>query len=161
MLLTKKVSRLMALLVLLMGIITVACTASGSGESEPAMEDMDHSHDAAMEEMDHDHGDEHSDRIPNPNGAAVHIIAPADGATFSASDEVLVEVSVENFELGVDGSHWHVYVDGSSWGMVTGGNTDQPLTGLEPGEHMIEVFLSIPTHEEMEQGDSIMINIAE
>ncbi len=159
MLLTKKVStRLIALLVLLMGMLVVACS---SGGGEPAMEETEHNHDAGMEEMDHDHGDEHSERIPNPDGATVSIIAPADGATFSASDEVLVEVSVENFELGAAGSHWHVYVDGSSWGMVTGGNTDQPLRGLEPGMHEISVYIAGGDHIEFQDGDAIMITVGE
>lgn len=151
--------------IMLVGIVSVACTSSSAG-SEPAMEEMAHDEEMTHDEgMAHDeamaHEDDHSQRIPNPHGAAVSITAPADGTTFAAADEVLVEVNVENFDLAQDGNHWHVYVDGSSWGMVTGGNTDQPLRGLEPGMHEISVFIAGGDHIEFEDGDSIMITITE
>ena len=145
------------LFLLLLAIAVSAC--GGNAGSEPAASDdiseMDETdHEAInMEEMD-------MNRVPN-DGASVKIISPSSGDSFPAGQQVVVEIETENFDLSAEGYHWHVYVDGESWGMVMGGNTDQPLTGLEPGEHMIEVFLSIPTHEEMEQGDSIMINMAE
>lgn len=122
-----------------------------------ADEQMDMEMDEGVEgEMSHGGGE----RVPN-EGAAIRITAPADGATFQAGEQVIVEVEVENFVLGEDGNHWHVYVDDVSWGMVVGGNTDQPLTGLEPGAHEVSAYLSIGTHEEMMDGDSVTIVVEE
>ena len=63
--------------------------------------------------------------------------------------------------MGEDGNHWHVYVNGSSWGMVMGRNTSEIVRGLEPGEHQIEVYLSLESHEELEDGDGVTITIVE
>ena len=144
------------LILLLITFVIAAC-----GGSEPAASDEM----GDMEEMDdeHEHDDMEamsSNRIPN-EGATVQITSPSSGDSFAASQQIIVEIETENFDLTEEGYHWHVYVDGESWGMVLGGNYDQPLTGLEPGEHMIEVFLSIPSHEEMEDGDSVMITVTE
>lgn len=150
---------------LLGAIFMTACSSAGG--SEPAageMEEMDHE----AGDMEHNDGDmehEHDDdgavnRIPNQKGATITIISPADGDTVNALDQVLVEVDVENFEL-TSGAHWHVYVDDVSYGMVMGGNTDQALPGLEPGEHEISVYLSLETHEEYEDGDSVTIFVEE
>ncbi len=147
---------------LVAGLFLAACTSSGGDEpaaNDTSMDDMDHE-DMDHEDMDHEHEEEHN-RIPTEGGATITITSPEDGATFSTLDQVLVEVDVENFELGEDGNHWHVYVDGVSFGMVMGGNTDQALPGLEPGEHEISVFMSIGTHEEYEDGDSITIVVEE
>ncbi|WP_420643272.1 hypothetical protein [Candidatus Leptofilum sp.] len=137
------------------GFVLVAC--SGAGDPEP---DADGE---SMEEMDdasHDHEDK-PDRIPNEGGATISIISPEEGATFNTLDQVLIEVEVDNFVLGEDGNHWHVYVDGVSFGMVMGGNTDQALPGLDPGEHEVSVFMSIDTHEEYADGDSVTIVVEE
>lgn len=140
----------------------VACSSSGGTEpvaDDETMENMDE-----MEEMDHEDGDDHAEapnRVPNEGGAAITITSPEKGAIFGTLDQVLVEVDVESFALGEDGNHWHVYVDGVSFGMVMGGNTDQALPGLEPGEHEVSVFLSIDTHEEYEDGDSVIIVVEE
>ena len=142
------------------GLFLAACSSSGG--AEPAVtEDEEHEGDDHEEDEDHDHNDHAEDRIPNEGGATITITSPEDGATFSTLDQVLVEVSVANFDLGADGNHWHVYVDGVSYGMVMGGNTDQALPGLEPGEHEISVFMSIGSHEEYEDGDSVMIMVEE
>jgi hypothetical protein len=114
----------------------------------------------SMDGMDMNH-DTEPGRVPNEGGAAITITSPADGATFSTLDQVLVEVEVENFELGADGNHWHVYVDDVSFGMVMGGNTDQALPGLDPGEHEVSVYLSLGSHEEYEDGDSVTIIVEE
>ena len=137
----------LVLMMLVAGLFLAACSSS-----EDSMENMD-----GMEEMDHA---ETPDRIPNEGGASITITSPQAGDTFNTLDQVIVEVEVENFELGGN-NHWHVYVDGTSYGMVMGGNTDQALPGLEPGEHEISVFLSIETHEEYEDGDSVMIVVEE
>ena len=142
----------LVLMMLVAGLFLAAC--SSSGDSEDSMENMD-----GMEEMDHEHVDE-PNRIPNEGGATITITSPQAGDTFNTLDQVIVEVEVENFELGGN-NHWHVYIDGTSYGMVMGGNTDQALPGLEPGEHEISVFLSIETHEEYEDGDSVMIVVEE
>jgi hypothetical protein len=157
-------------------LFAVACTpsndeGSAANEAQTTEEEMQSEEEMEHEdETEHDEEAEHSDehehdedevheRVPN-NGSAIHILSPADGATFGAGDEVTVEVEVENFTLG-EGNHWHIYVDGSSWGMVMGENTDDTLRGLEPGEHEIGVYLSIDTHEELEDGDAITIVVEE
>lgn len=161
---------------LFIAFLLAACSSSGGSEpaandetmenmDNEAMTDMDHEdmgdQDMTdMEEMDHEHEDEHN-RIPNEGGATITITSPEDGTTYGTLDQVLVEVKVENFALGEDGKHWHVYVDGVSFGMVMGGNTDQALPGLEPGEHEVSVFLSLGTHEEYEDGDSVTVVVEE
>ncbi len=165
---------------LLAGLFLVACASTDDTDpsaDDSTMENMDHesmnedemenmNHDEMdtdhedMEDMDHEHLDEHN-RIPNEGDATITILAPEEGATFSTLDQVLVEVAIENFELGVDGSHWHVYVDDVSFGMVMGGNTDQALPGLEPGEHEVSVYLALGTHEEYADGDSVTIIVEE
>ncbi len=152
----KRYVKLRTLLPLLfMVLILSAC--GGNAGSEPAasndMSEMD-----STEEMNHE--EMSMNRVPN-EGAAIQITSPQNGAAFASGEQVVVEIETENFDLSQEGYHWHVYVDGESWGMVTGGNKDQPLTGLASGEHMIEVYLSNPSHEELENGDSIMINVAE
>lgn len=144
-------------------VIFTACTTAASEEAAEEemgeMEEMEHD-----EEMEHEEGDDHdhsAERIPNQGGAAIFIVSPEDGATFPHGEQIIVEVGFENFSLTETGNHWHVYVDGESWGMVMGGNTEQPLTGVDPGEHEISVFMSIESHEEYEDGDSIQIIVEE
>lgn len=154
---------------LLIAILAAACSSSGSSsEDDAANEEATAEHDDDNADDDHEdaEGEEHDDseppvRIPNENGAAIRIIAPADGDTFKYGDQIIVEVETDNFDLNQEGNHWHVFVDGSSWGMIMGGNTDTPLSGVEPGEHEISVYLSIPTHEEYEDGDAIRVTVAE
>lgn len=147
-------------LLLVFGLLLFAAC---SGDSSGSNTNTDEEH-AAEEEGEHEmeeHGDhEHSeDRIPNPDGAAISILSPADGATFSAGDEVPVEVQIDNFILGENDNHWHVYVDGTSWGMVVGGNTSETLRGLEAGEHDIEVYIAGGDHIEFEDGDAVTITV--
>ncbi len=164
----KRYVKLQALLpLLLVALILPAC--GGNTGSEPAasddMSEMDSTEEMNHEDMaemgdDHDHEEMSMNRVPN-EGAAIQIMSPQNGASFSSGEQVVVEIETENFDLSQEDYHWHVYVDGESWGMVMGGNKDQPLTGLETGEHMIEVYLSIPSHEELEEGDSVMITVTE
>ena len=42
-----------------------------------------------------------------------------------------------------------------------GGRTTQALRGLEPGEHEISVYLSNGGHEELMEGDAILIEVKE
>lgn len=155
------------LLIVSFGLLS-ACAGMGAesaaGEEDAAEMDaseMEHEEGADHEDdHEHEHDEGQVQRVPN-EGAIIRIISPEDGETFAAGEQVLVEVEVEGFDLAQEGNHWHVYVDGTSWGMVMGANTDQPLTGLEPGEHEIAVFLSIDTHEELEEGDAVKITVAE
>jgi uncharacterized protein involved in copper resistance len=166
-----QLSKLTVILIFLATLLlAVACTTTGGAEPDAEnsdetieemdsedMEEMDHDeedmdHDEEdMEDMEHDDEHDHDEmehtRIPNEGGASIHIVTPANGATLAADEQLIVEVEMENFNYGDDGNHWHIYIDGSSWGMVTGHNTDQALSGLEPGEHEIAVFMSIETHE--------------
>ena len=143
-----------------------ACGGSDSMEDEHS-EGMEMEHQDEGEESEHDHEegmDEHGrgDIVMIPNdGASIFITAPGGNATFSTDEDVLVEVSVENFTLGEEGNHWHVYVDDVSYGMVMGGRLEQALRGLEPGEHTISVFLSNGGHEELMEGDAIVIQVEE
>ena len=131
----------------------IACNSSEDSGSTDTDELMKIDHD---EEMDHDDND--LDVIPN-DGAVIRIISPSDGIAIKEGDDLLVEVETEDFILGENGNHWHIYIDGSSWGMVMGGNHDQVLRGLSEGEHEISVFMSIDTHEQLADGDSITVNV--
>lgn len=144
--------------VLLLALFLAACSADGDMDHDDmeSMGDMDHDDMENMDDM--DHGD--SDRVPN-EGRTVRIVAPAAGAIFDRGADVVVEVETENFTLGTEENHWHVYVDGQSFGMVMGSNTDQVLRNLEPGTHEIEVRLSISTHEELEEGAAVTITVTE
>lgn len=144
--------------------VGVACSAA---EDTPADDDeMEHEMEHEDDEMEHDMEhveDEHDhagmERIPN-DGATIQITAPEDGAVIQG-EEFEVSIDVQNFALDDDGSHWHVYVDGTSWGMVIGGDTSYVLHGVEPGEHVVETYLALGTHEELEQGDTINITVEE
>lgn len=137
--------------------ISTACSSVSSGSGDNVGVE---SAGGEVEDGEHEHEDEHEDivRIPN-NGASIQIISPLDGATFSESENLAVEVQVDNIELGVDGNHWHIYVDGKSWSMVTGGDTDQELGDLEHGVFEISVFLTLRSHEELEDGDAVTITV--
>ena len=104
------------LLLLLLLLPAVIFNAACSGEEASSDHEMNHS------ATDTDHADEGVVRVPNENGAAIQITSPANGATFAAGEQVIVEVSTDNFPLGETDNHWHVYVDGASWGMIMGGN---------------------------------------
>lgn len=149
-----------AVWIFLVGLFLLAGCGTQEDVDEPAMDTMDGEMEHEETDDEHDEADHALNRIPNQDGATVSIISPADGDTFPAGDQVIVEIELQNFELG-EGNHWHIYVDGTSWGMVMGENTDQPLTGMKPGEHEIAVFLSIDTHEEYEDGDQITITVEE
>lgn len=148
-----------SLLLILVLAFMAACTAtpaSDGSESDVDQEGVEHNEDAG-----HDEGGSHvEERIPN-DGAVIRIVSPADGATFAQGDEVVVEVETDNFVLGEEGNHWEVYVNDTSWGSVEGGNTDEVLRGLEPGEHEISVFLSLGSHEQLQEGDRITITVEE
>lgn len=68
-------------------------------------------------------------------------------------------IETVNFSIGEEGNHWHIYLDGNPI-MVMGGTTFV-LQNLSPGHHEIKVYLSLETHEDLEQGDSVMIMVSE
>jgi hypothetical protein len=138
-------------------VIVLAFAFSGCQTQPATTEHTDGEHDT---EHEHETEHEHGDRLPN-DGAVIHIISPTGGTTFASGDEIVVEVEVTDFDLAADGSHWHLYVDGTTWSQVVGGGTKEVIRGLEPGEHHIEVYLGLPTHEELEDGDMIMITVTE
>lgn len=163
MIFSKKCLSSKLLISILLILIIAAFYACSSTETEPNTESGE------MEAMEHEEGDEHTEeeheeehmkeeRIPN-EGASIVIISPDSGSTFGTGEEVTVEVEVQQFALGEDGNHWHVYVDGTSWGMVVGGRTTETLRGLDPGAHQIEVYLTDGSHAELEDGDSIGITL--
>ena len=108
----------------------------------------------------HDHGAGHGPRrLPN-DGASIHLHSPLDGAIFEPGDEVQIEIAYDNFELGEDGNHWHVYVDGKSAQMIMGKMTMATLSNLEPGRHEVSAYLSVGSaHDELEEGDTVTILI--
>lgn len=180
---------LVVIAIMLFALLLAAC-GSGGDENEAGAEDMNDAthnneemdHNENMDDMNHEdeamdhdqdmdnmnHNDEAMDheesdsvqRLPN-DGAVIRIVSPAPGAIFTSGEDIVVEIEVENFDLTVEEQHWHVYVDGLSWGMVMGANTDEVLRGVSAGEHEIQVYLSIPGHEELEEGDMIQIEVKE
>ena len=149
----KSLTKKLLLTLFLVFSLTLFAACTGDATSNSNTEEGEH---AGEEDGEHEHSE---GRIPNPDGAAVTLLSPADGAAFAEGDEVIVEVQVDNFALGEDGNHWHVYVDGSSWGMVIGGNTSESLRGIEPGEHEISVYIAGGDHIEFEEGDAIHITV--
>ena len=148
----RKVILILGLLILGV-VVLIACNSSENTETTDSDEAM---------KMDQDEGVEHDDNNPDviPNdGAVIRIISPSNGITIKEGEDLLVEVETENFALGENDNHWHVYIDDSSWGMVMGRNHDQVLRGLSAGEHEISVFLSIDTHEQLADGDSITVTV--
>ncbi|MFO7539163.1 MAG: DUF6130 family protein [Chloroflexota bacterium] len=153
-----KQMKIRLLLTLLAALFLVACSPAGETAVDDHHEDNTHNTEGHGE--DHAEGNDHGDRIPN-NGAVVRIMAPAAGDTFARGDQVVVEIETENFVLGEDGNHWHVFVNDESWGMIMGANQSEVLRGLPPGEHEISVTLSIGTHEDLADGDSVTITVTE
>lgn len=142
---------LYTLFVLLLAAFVVGCTANSSDGAGDAEQDAEHT----PADAEHDHPVE---TVPN-NGAVIRITEPADQDTFKVGDDIVVKVAIENFAIGVDGNHWHVFVDDAEYSMVTGQNTDETLRGLEAGEHVISVYLANSDHQDLEEGDSITIKV--
>ena len=118
---------------------------------------------APTEEDEDDHGHEDEEdvfMVPN-NDAVITIVSPQSGTSFASGEDIVVVVEIENFDLNVGGSHWHLQVDGVAYGMVVGNVLQQVVRNLEPGEHTITAHLSLGTHEELEDYSEITINVAE
>ena len=140
----KKITLLLSLLALLLA----ACGSDSHGQHQSP---GDHSHDRGNEEAS-------SGRVPN-NGAVVRIVSPVEGATFSQDDQIIVEIEVENFTVGVAGNHWHIYANGVSQGMIMGQTAEYVLRGLEPGSYELSVYLADSDHRDLEDGDSVQITV--
>ncbi|MCA9875457.1 MAG: hypothetical protein KC441_17420 [Anaerolineales bacterium] len=134
-------------------------TPTDAGDMSGMDHEMDHTEDMTGMEMDGVGHDAEARRFVPNDGAVVHIMSPADGAVYKSSDDVPVMIETTNFTVGDEGKHWHIYLDGSPT-MVMGG-TSFVLQNLSPGEHEIEVFLSLATHEDLEQGDKVIIVVEE
>lgn len=132
---------------------TVACSTNTTEETTTEEEPTDEH----QEDDDHEHP---TARIPN-NGAVIRFVLPADGAVFKTTDEIPVQVEVENFDLTQDGNHWHISVDGTEWLMVVSGDLDDVIRGLTPGEHQVEATLATGDHQDLEEGDTVTITVEE
>lgn len=148
-------SALTLLFILLFTLSVAAACSTNTTDTETTTEE---------EQTDeHQEGDDHAhpaDRIPN-NGAVIRFVSPTDGAVFKTTDEIPVQVEVENFDLTQDSNHWHISVDGTEWLMVMSGDLNDVIRGLTPGEHEVEVTLSTGEHQDLEEGDTITITIEE
>ena len=111
-----------------------------------------------METTDAEHDEVDDVFVPN-NGAEVKLVSPADGAVLAAGADIPITIETVNFPIGENGNHWHIYLDGTPI-MVMGGNTFV-LQNLSSGQHTIEVFLSLGTHENLEEGDTRTITVEE
>ena len=131
------------LVLILAAAFTVGCTSKSTDESE---HEAEHSAEEGVE------------IVPN-NGVTVRITSPADGAIFKAGEDIVVEVAFENFALGASGNHWHILVDGAEYTMVTGVATSEVLKGIQAGKHEIAVAMSNSNHQELEDGDMVMIEV--
>ncbi len=141
-------------LLILSAFVMVGCqsqTATETATEHDAEHSADHEHSSETES---------SARVPN-DGAVIRLVSPTDGVSFASGEDVVVEVEVENFDLTAEGNHWHLYVDGSVLSMISDGTTKSVIHALEPGEHLIEAYLGLPTHEELEEGASATITVSE
>ncbi|MCB0210367.1 MAG: FixH family protein [Anaerolineae bacterium] len=112
-----------------------------------------------MEPAEHAHSDHsHPKRLPNGD-AVVRIISPEDGASFETGSDVTIEIETESFKLGEEGNHWHLYVDDQPGRMIMGEINDAILRNLEPGHHHISAYLSVGSHEDLEEGAAIAITV--
>ncbi len=100
------------------------------------------------------------EQIPN-DGAVIHILSPQEGTVFATGDNISVEIDYENFALGADGNHWHLYVDDKPGVMIFGKMNEAVLRNLEPGQHQISTHLSVGAHKDLEDGAAVTITVLE
>lgn len=162
-----KLSQLFLSFLFVLGVSLLVACASSAGEAgneqgvEPQTEQEGEEHNEDAEHSEEGgHDEDTPERVPN-DGAIIRIVSPTNGAVFKVGDEILVQIETENFPLGEEERHWELYVDGSSWGSIEGGNTDEAIRGLDPGEHEVAVFMSLGSHEQLEDGDSVTIVVEE
>ncbi|MGB5059517.1 MAG: hypothetical protein WBO48_12515 [Candidatus Promineifilaceae bacterium] len=155
----KQIVWLGVLLLSLAGMVGCTAVSSTDDSSHATMNDnqtMETMGDMETTDAEHDEVDDVF--VPN-NGAEVKLVSPADGAVLAAGADIPITIETVNFPIGENGNHWHIYLDGTPI-MVMGGNTFV-LQNLASGEHTIEVFLSLGTHENLEEGDSRTITVEE
>lgn len=140
------------LILFLVVIFAAACSSSSNNDNNQGHPNNEGEHG-------HDEAESH-DMIPN-NGAVIRLISPTEGATFSTDEEIVVEVEIENFPLGEDGTgnHWHIHVGDIEYAMIMNANTSDVIRGLEPGEYTITVRLANGDHQDLEEGDSVVITV--
>lgn len=136
-----------------MMLIAVTAACGGSHDHDA---DGDHSHSHEHDDGHEGHGDA-AERVPN-EGRVVRIISPANGDTFAEGEEIEIEIETENFDISEEGNHWHYYVGDGGATMITDGMDDR-IRDLEPGEHMLKVFIAGSDHLEFEEGDAVMITV--
>lgn len=169
MLLSKKGLKAGSIIVILLHVwlfMSVACSPTTTeGSTEQDMSEMAGNKLGEMEDQ-HAHGGDEDVHVAGSEqgsngdqGATIRLISPADGAIYFVDEEIPVEVEVEDFALGEEGGHWHVFVDGTVWGMTSGNDTQQVLLGLEPGMRKIEVSLAGGDHLDLDSSDSVTIAI--
>jgi hypothetical protein len=109
----------------------------------------------------HVHGDHnHPERLPNGE-AVIRIASPEDGAIFESRSDVRIEIETESFNLGEEGQHWHLYVDDQPGRMIMGKMNDAVLRDLEPGQHEISAYLSVGSHQDLEDGAAVTITVVD
>ncbi|MCB0170308.1 MAG: FixH family protein [Anaerolineae bacterium] len=114
-----------------------------------------------MEPAGHAHRDHnHPKQLPNGD-AVVRIVSPEDGADFETGSDIRIEIETESFNLGEEGNHWHLYVDDQPGRMIMGEINDAVLRDLEPGQHQISAYLSVGSHEDLEDGAAIAITVVD
>lgn len=150
---------LLTILLVALALVAAACSA-GNATNNSEHNNSEHNHAANNEHGDDEHEHDSSEMVPN-NGAVITLLSPADGDSFTTADEITVEVEVENFNLGEDDNHWHIYVGDTEYAMVVGENTSDVIRGLEPGEYTITVRLANGDHQDLEDGDTATITITE
>ncbi|MBP6469269.1 MAG: hypothetical protein KBE23_11650 [Chloroflexi bacterium] len=136
----------------------VGCTAVATSTDRSNATTSDNQSMDSMDTTDAEHDEAADVFVPN-NGAEVKLVSPADGAVVAAGADIPITIETVNFPIGENGNHWHIYLDGTPI-MVMGGNTFV-LQNLSSGQHTIEVFLSLGTHENLEEGDTRTITVEE
>ncbi|MCB0167508.1 MAG: FixH family protein [Anaerolineae bacterium] len=114
-----------------------------------------------MEPAGHAHSDHnHPKQLPNGD-AVVRIVSPKDGTNVESGSDIRIEIETESFKLGEEGNHWHLYVDDQPGRMIMGEINDAVLRDLEPGQHHISAYLSIASHEDLEDGATLTITVVD
>lgn len=152
--------RKLLLTILLVALALVAAACSSSNTTNNGNNEHNHANNEEHDHGDAEHEHDSTEMVPN-NGAVITLLSPVDGDTFTTADEITVEVEVENFNLGEDDNHWHIYVGDTEYAMVVGENTSDVIRGLEPGEYTITVRLANGDHQDLEEGDTATITITE
>jgi hypothetical protein len=85
---------------------------------------------------------------PMPTGAdapTITFTSPADGDVIYG-DQAIVSIQTDNFDLNVEGRHWHLWVDGTLMGMVY---QDSAIIDLTPGTHVLCASIGNTDHADL------------